>query len=83
MLDQLIDAAESLGIEIAIFKGLAIGSQWYPRPDLRPAVDIDIFIDPARCRPSWRVRRVSDWAPGESEGDRSDDRGGPCLRVSR
>lgn len=38
--------ARDLDIDLAVFKGLAIGSRWYPRPELRPAVDIDIFIHP-------------------------------------
>ncbi len=46
-LDELIETAEAVGVEIAIFKGMAIGVRWYPRPDLRPAADIDVFINPA------------------------------------
>ncbi len=45
-LDRLVDVSESLGIEIALFKGLAIGTRWYPRPELRPFVDIDVFANP-------------------------------------
>ena len=37
---------ESLGTDIAVFKGLAIASRWYDRPELRPAADIDIFVNP-------------------------------------
>ncbi len=47
-LGTLSEAADSLGIEIAIFKGLAIGARWYPTPELRPAVDIDVFVNPAQ-----------------------------------
>lgn len=43
---SLLDTCDSLGIDIAVFKGLAIGSRWYRRPELRPANDIDVFIDP-------------------------------------
>ncbi len=46
VLGTLLDAGDSLGIDIAVFKGLAIGSRWYPRPELRPANDIDVFVDP-------------------------------------
>ena len=45
-LDSLLDTCDTLGINIAVFKGLAIGSRWYPRPELRPACDIDVFVDP-------------------------------------
>jgi len=45
-LGTLLDVSGSLGIEIAVFKGLAIGARWHPRPELRPAVDIDVFFDP-------------------------------------
>ncbi len=44
-LDSLLDTCDSLGINIAVFKGLAIGSRWYPGPELRPANDIDVFVD--------------------------------------
>jgi hypothetical protein len=42
----LLEESTDLGVEIATFKGLAIGRRWYPRPELRPAVDVDIFTDP-------------------------------------
>lgn len=45
-LGVLLEACASRGIGIAVFKGLAIGHRWYPRPELRPAADIDIFINP-------------------------------------
>ncbi len=45
-LGSLLDIADSLGIELAVFKGIAIGSRWYSRPELRPAVDIDVFTAP-------------------------------------
>ncbi len=45
-LGTFLDVSDSLGIEIAVFKGLAIGARWYPSPELRPAVDIDVFVDP-------------------------------------
>lgn len=40
------DIARDLDIDLAVFKGLAIGSRWYPKPELRPAADIDVFIRP-------------------------------------
>lgn len=45
-LHSLLDTANSLGIELAVFKGVAIASRWYPRPELRPAVDVDVFAAP-------------------------------------
>lgn len=45
-LDTLLATADSVGVEIGVFKGLASGTRWYPRPDLRPAVDVDVFISP-------------------------------------
>lgn len=47
-LATLMDVAASEGAELAIFKGFAIASRWYPSPELRPAVDIDAFVDPAQ-----------------------------------
>jgi hypothetical protein len=44
----LLEQSTALGVEIATFKGLAIGRRWYPRPELRPAVDVDIFTNPSR-----------------------------------
>ena len=40
------DMAVALGVEVAVFKGLAIASRWYDSPDLRPAADIDVFVNP-------------------------------------
>ena len=45
---QLAGVAASLSIDVAVFKGLAIGSRWYPRPELRPAADVDVFVNPAQ-----------------------------------
>ncbi len=44
----LLDACKTLDIEPAIFKGASIGRRWYPRPDLRPADDIDVFVGPSQ-----------------------------------
>lgn len=45
-LTELLDAAAVFNIEIGLLKGLAIGARWYATPDLRPAVDIDVFVNP-------------------------------------
>jgi hypothetical protein len=36
-----------IGIEAAVFKGIATESRFYPEPGTRPAADVDLFIDPA------------------------------------
>ncbi len=46
-IDQLLDAAATLGIEVAIFKGVAVGSRFHPNPELRRTIDVDAFVDPA------------------------------------
>ena len=46
VLTELLDSAGRIGIEIGLVKGLAIGQRWYPSPDLRPAIDVDIFVNP-------------------------------------
>ena len=43
---RLVEESVHLGVELALFKGLAIGRRWYPQPELRPAVDVDVFINP-------------------------------------
>ena len=45
-LDTLLDAAQEHAIEVCVFKGQAVGWQWYPERDLRPITDIDVFTDP-------------------------------------
>lgn len=40
------EVADHLDIPIAIFKGVALGSWLYPRPGLRPSVDVDVFVAP-------------------------------------
>jgi hypothetical protein len=46
---RVADVAASLDLEIAVFKGLAIGARWYPHPQLRPAADVDIFVEPSQA----------------------------------
>jgi hypothetical protein len=45
-LGVVLDTADSLGVDVVVFKGLAISTRWYPKPELRPAVDIDVFVNP-------------------------------------
>ncbi len=47
---RVVEIAESLGIEIAIFKGLAIGARFYDDPATRPSIDVDIFVAPRDVR---------------------------------
>jgi hypothetical protein len=42
----LVKTADSLGIGIGVFKGLAVGTRFYTNAFARPSVDVDIFIDP-------------------------------------
>ena len=46
-LATLLQAAQTAGVELAVFKGIAIGGRWYHQADLRPSVDIDVFVNPA------------------------------------
>ena len=41
-------AAASLGIRVGVFKGVAIGHRFYPKPYLRPTIDVDVFVDPSQ-----------------------------------
>ena len=45
--DQLLAAFGTVGIPIILLKGAALAHRIYPRPELRPMVDIDVLIDPA------------------------------------
>lgn len=38
-IDHLLDAAASLGVEVAIFKGVAVGFRFHPNPKLRRPTD--------------------------------------------
>jgi len=49
-LSAALDTADAVGLEIAVFKGPSIGLRWYPRPELRPAVDIDVFVKPSQIQ---------------------------------
>ena len=42
----VLDVAADLGVRIAMFKGIAWASQWYPDPALRPCIDVDVAIHP-------------------------------------
>jgi hypothetical protein len=45
--DQLLAGFAGAGMTGILLKGSALAHRIYPRPDLRPMVDIDILIDPA------------------------------------
>lgn len=45
-LREVLAMLDQLGIEAAVFKGVATESRWYPEPGTRPAADIDMFISP-------------------------------------
>lgn len=45
--DHLLAAFAAAGIRGILLKGSALAHRIYPRPELRPMVDIDILIDPA------------------------------------
>lgn len=65
-LDSLLDVSDSLGIEIAVFKGLAIGARWYPRAELRPAGDVDIVVAPGQRDRVDDLVRVFDHELGDT-----------------
>ena len=45
-LKAALAAADEVGVEIAVFKGLTTGAIHYQRPMSRPTVDVDVFVDP-------------------------------------
>ncbi len=45
-LSTILDVASDLGMEVAVFKGVAIGSRFYPDPLRRPTIDLDVFVSP-------------------------------------
>jgi len=47
-LAELFDAWRSAGIDVAVFKGLAVASLAYPHPALRHFGDIDVYVPPAQ-----------------------------------
>lgn len=42
-----IERLQSIGIDAAVFKGIATETRFYPEAGTRPAADVDLFIDPA------------------------------------
>ncbi|MCL1693354.1 MAG: nucleotidyltransferase family protein, partial [Actinomycetia bacterium] len=66
-LDTLLNVADDLGIDVAIFKGMAIGSRWYDDPSLRPAYDIDIFVAPEQLDRMGELAAHFDPAPGTEQ----------------
>ena len=43
---SVLAIAADLGIDVAVFKGLAIAYRFYTDPTLRPATDVDVFVAP-------------------------------------
>jgi hypothetical protein len=43
---EVLEAAAALDIEVAVAKGVAVGSRLYRDPDLRPTIDVDVFVAP-------------------------------------
>ena len=43
---SVLAIAADLGIDVAVFKGLAIAHRFYTDPTLRPATDVDVFVAP-------------------------------------
>lgn len=59
---ELTDAAlaittelDSLGLEVSVFKGIAVERRWYPRAGARPAFDLDLWLSPFQLQ---RAREV-------------------------
>ena len=80
-LDRLVRVSDSLGIEIALFKGLAIGTRWYPRPELRPSVDIDVFVNPDHAHRLGELVEALDPDPETSGGRRFNGDRREGLRI--
>ena len=51
-IDDLLAAFAAVGIPVILLKGAALAHLIYPRPDLRPMVDVDILIEPAYAAPA-------------------------------
>jgi hypothetical protein len=54
-IDRLITAFAAADIPMILLKGAALAHLIYPAPELRPMVDIDILIDPAKTETAMRV----------------------------
>jgi hypothetical protein len=56
-IDQLLAAFAIVGIPIILLKGAALAHRIYPRPELRPMVDVDVLIDPADMERAVAITR--------------------------
>ncbi len=56
-IDQLLAAFAIVGIRIILLKGAALAHRIYPRPELRPMVDIDVLIDPTDMERAVAITR--------------------------
>jgi hypothetical protein len=56
-IDQLLAAFAIVGIPIILLKGAALAHRIYPRPEMRPMVDIDVLIDPADMERAVAITR--------------------------
>ncbi|MCW2621931.1 MAG: hypothetical protein JWL64_1533, partial [Frankiales bacterium] len=69
-LAALADALDPAHVRFAVFKGPVLSGLYYPRPDLRPYVDLDVLVDPAGLGPAVHALE----AAGFSVLDRNWDR---------
>jgi hypothetical protein len=53
--DRLLTAFAAADIPMILLKGAALAHLIYPTPELRPMVDIDILIDPAKTEAAIRI----------------------------
>lgn len=49
VLQDLLNALQGAGIEVAVLKGAALAHIIYPKAELRPMRDLDVLVDPQRA----------------------------------
>jgi Uncharacterised nucleotidyltransferase len=54
-IDELLTAFAAAGIRVILLKGAALAHLIYPRPELRPMVDIDVLIAPGQTAHATEV----------------------------
>ena len=69
-IDELLEAFAAFGIPIILLKGAALAHRIYPKPALRPMVDIDVLINPADIERAVRSQAVSGYSFACRHGSR-------------
>ncbi|MGB0716155.1 MAG: nucleotidyltransferase domain-containing protein [Phycisphaerae bacterium] len=65
-LARILAAFANAGVNVLVLKGCALHATIYPRPDLRPASDIDLLVAPEDVPKACRILEQSNCSPGQA-----------------